>query len=63
VNRMARKRQAAEALGRDLQPGEHITAGSLVTSGLSRRDSAALAALGFASCLRLGRVVGCRWPL
>jgi hypothetical protein len=58
VNGMARKRQAEEALGRDLQPGEHITAGSLVTSGLSRRDSAAL--LGFASCLCLGRVLGCR---
>jgi hypothetical protein len=45
VNRMARKRQAEEALGRDLQPGERITARSLVTSGLSRRDSAALAAV------------------
>jgi hypothetical protein len=42
---MARKRQAEEALGRGLQPGERITAGSLMTSGLSRRDSAALAAL------------------
>jgi len=43
VNGMARKWQGEEALRRDLQPGERLTAGSLVTSGPSRRVSAALA--------------------
>jgi hypothetical protein len=42
---MARKWQAEEALGRDLQPGERIAAGSLVTSGLSRRGFSALLAV------------------
>lgn len=45
MNRVARERQAEEALGRDLQPGERIADGSLVTSGLSRRGSAALLAV------------------
>jgi hypothetical protein len=45
VNRVTRKRQAEEALGRDLQPGERIADSSLVTSGLSRRGSAALLAV------------------
>ena len=45
MNRAARRRQAEEALGRDLQPGERIAAGSLVISGPSRRGSAAMAAV------------------
>ena len=45
MNRVARERQAEEALGCDLQPGERIADGSLVTSGLSRRGSAALLAV------------------
>jgi hypothetical protein len=42
---VARKRQAEEALGRDFQPGERITASSLVTSGLSGRGLAAVLAV------------------
>jgi hypothetical protein len=42
---MARKWEAEEALGRDLQPGERIAASSLVTSGLSGRGFAALLAV------------------
>ena len=42
MNRVARKRQAEEALGRELQPGERIAAGSLVTCRLSRWGLAAL---------------------
>jgi hypothetical protein len=45
VNRVARERQAEEALGCDLLPGERIANGSLVTSGLSRWGSAALLAV------------------
>ena len=45
MNRVARERQAEEALGCDLLPGERIANGSLVTSGLSRRGSAALLAV------------------
>ena len=45
MNTVARKRQAEEALGRDLQPGERIVAGSLVTSALSRRGLAVLVAV------------------
>jgi hypothetical protein len=45
VNRVARKWQAEEALGRDLRPGERIVTGSLVASGLSRRGFAALLAV------------------
>jgi hypothetical protein len=45
VNRVARKWQAQEALGRDLQPGERIAVGSLVTSRPSRRGFGVLFAL------------------
>jgi hypothetical protein len=42
VNRVALKRQAEEALRRDLEPGERIAAGSAVTSNPSRWGAAAL---------------------
>lgn len=48
MNRAVLQRQAAEALLRDLQPGEHIAAGAAVTSDPSRWGVVAMLTLAIA---------------